>query len=219
MTSSLIALGPMIKIHQTEFVVFDVETTGLSPQQGDRIIEIAAMKIRSGQVVDKFHSLVNPQRSIPAEASRVNNITEDMIADAPTSREVLPRMIDFIAGACVAGHNARFDVGFLSFELAAMGRKLKDDTPVIDTLKMAKELLPYLSSYKLAYLARSLGVTVTETHRALADVALTVAVFNRLADMAREKQLDEASIFIRTFSVEKPSFKIQQVAQASLFQL
>lgn len=204
-------------IKSTEFVVFDVETTGLSPQDGDRIIEIAAMKVKDSQVIDKFYSLVNPKRSLPREAMIINQITEDMVIDAPTSAEVLPRLIDFIGGACVAGHNVRFDLGFLCYELSLCSRKLKDETPAIDTLKMAKELLPYLSSYKLAYLARSLGVTVNETHRAMADVEITVKVMLRLIEMAHEKDLCGVLKFFTQFGVEKPVFKFVTTTQSSLF--
>ena len=206
-----------MKIHSAEIVVFDVETTGLFPQDGDRIVEIAAMKVKGGKVVDQFYSLVNPKRPIPPEATNINQITEDMVADAPTADAVLPRLIDFISGGCVAGHNARFDMGFLCYELSLFGRRLKDDTPVVDTLKMAKGLLPYLSSYKLSYLARSLGVTVTQTHRAMADVELTVAVLLRMMEMAADKNADDVGTFLTKFGVEKPLFKLVQVAQDSLF--
>jgi DNA polymerase-3 subunit alpha (Gram-positive type) len=206
-----------MNIKNTEFVVFDVETTGLSAQDGDRIIEIAAMKIKDGKVVDKFYSLVNPKRMIPIGATRVNNITDDMVAQAPDSSDVLPQMLTFIGGACVAGHNVRFDLNFLGYELALLGRKINDGTPAVDTLKMARELLPYLSNYRLAYLARSLGVVVSETHRAMADVDLTVQVLMRMIEMAADQKKDNVSIFFTQFSIEKPTFKIASSAQASLF--
>ena len=206
-----------MNIKLTEFVIFDVETTGLSPLDGDRIIEIAAVKVKSGIVTDKFYSLVNPQRSIPSQATQVNNITDDMIVSAPVSADILPQMIQFIGGACVAGHNVRFDLNFLCYELALIGRRLHDQTPAVDTLKMARELLPYLSNHKLAYLARSLGVVVDQTHRAMADVEITVAVFLRLMEMAGDKDLQKVSIFLDQFGVEKPNFKLNQKSQASLF--
>ncbi len=143
-----------MNIRTAEFIVFDVETTGLSARDGDRIIEIAAMKVREGQVVDRFYSLINPKRTVPSAATMVNQITEDMLADAPTADQVLPGIIEFISGGCVAGHNVRFDLDFLCHELSLAGRRLKDETPAVDTLKMARELIPYLSNYKLAYLAR-----------------------------------------------------------------
>jgi DNA polymerase III epsilon subunit family exonuclease len=206
-----------MNIKLTEFVIFDVETTGLSPIDGDRIVEIAAVKVKGSLVVDKFYSLVNPQRSMPSQATLVNNITEDMLITAPVAADILPQMIHFIGGACVAGHNVRFDLNFLCYELSLIGRRLNDRTPAVDTLKMARDLLPYLSNHKLAYLARSLGLVVDKTHRAMADVELTVAVFLRLMEMAGDKDLQKASIFLNQFGVEKPSFKLNQKPQASLF--
>ncbi len=206
-----------MNIKLTEFVIFDVETTGLSPVDGDRIIEIAAAKVRGNEVVDKFYSLVNPQRSVPSQATLVNNITEEMLISAPLAADILPGLIQFIGGACVAGHNVRFDLNFLCYELALIGRRLHDYTPAVDTLKMARDLLPYLSNHKLAYLARSLGVVVNQTHRAMADVELTVAVFTRLMEMAGDRDLHQVTVFFNQFGVEKPSFKLTQKSQSSLF--
>jgi DNA polymerase-3 subunit alpha (Gram-positive type) len=206
-----------MNIKFTEFVIFDVETTGLSPVEGDRIIEIAAVKIKDTKVVDKFYSLVNPQRSVPLQASQVNNITDDMLTTAPLAADILPQMIHFIGGACVAGHNVRFDLNFLCYELSLIGRRLNDQTPAVDTLKMARDLLPYLSNHKLAYLARSLGVVVDQTHRAMADVEITVAVFLRLMEMAGDKDLQKVAVFLNQFGVEKPNFKLNQKSQESLF--
>ncbi len=206
-----------MNINFAEIIVFDVETTGLSPVDGDRIVEIAAMKIRGTHIVDRFHSLINPGRALPPEAMRVNKITEEMLADAPKAAEILPRMIDFISGGCVAGHNVRFDLGFLCYELSLMGRKLNDITPALDTLKMAKDLLPYLSSYRLAYLARALGITVENSHRAMADVEITVQVMMRLIEMAQEQRLCDVGNFLTQFGVEKPAFRVIQAPQSSLF--
>src|SRR5271167_3132073 len=197
-----------MNIKFTEFVIFDVETTGLSPIDGDRIIEIAAVKIKGTHVVDRFYSLVNPQRSVPAQATLVNNITQEMVEGAPFAADILPQMIHFIGGACVAGHNVRFDLNFLCYELSLIGRRLNDQTPAVDTLKTARDLLPYLSNHKLSYLARSLGVVVDQTHRAMADVEITVAVFLRLMEMAGDRDLQKVPVFLGQFGVEKPSFKL-----------
>lgn len=206
-----------MNINGLEIVVFDVETTGLSPVDGDRIVEIAAMKVRGLEVVDQFYSLVNPKRFLPAQAMSINGITEEMVAEAPFSEDVMPKFIDFVGGACVAGHNVRFDLNFVGFELALLNRRFKDQTPAIDTLKMAKALFPYLSTYKLAYLARALGITVNETHRALADVAITVKVMLRLIEKAQTQDLGAIQKFLSQFSVEKPVFKTARVSQTSLF--
>ncbi len=208
----------MIKARNAEFIVFDVETTGLSPTEGDRIIEIAAIKVKDQKVVDVFESFINPMRELPTSAMVINKITEDMLIGAPTSAEFLPGIIDFIGGGCVVGHNVRFDLNFLCYELSLSGRKLRDDTPALDTLKMAKALIPYLSSYKLSHIAGALGVTIGETHRAKADVELTIQIMSRLMDIAGDQELHDLQAFCQQFSVEKPVYRMPaRVEQGFLF--
>lgn len=202
---------------QTEYVVFDVETTGLFPQRGDRIVEIAAVRVKNWEIVDSFESLVNPKRSLPIEAQNINNITEDMVAGAPTADEILPKMIDFTRGACLVGHNVKFDLNFLCYQLSLIERKLKEETPAIDTLKMAKELLPHLTSFRLAHVAHSLGETVEETHRALPDVELTAKVMRRLLDIADDQNISTFKNLHKHFGVSKPNFKIEQVNHEFVF--
>lgn len=208
----------MLKIKNAEFIVFDVETTGLSAVDGDRIIEIAAIKLKDLKPVATFHSLINPLRDIPASATNVNQITGDMLIGAPTSEEFLPGIIDFIGGGCVVGHNVKFDLNFVCYELSLNGRRMRDETPALDTLKMAKLLIPYLSNYKLSHIAGSLGITIGETHRALADTQLTADVLIRLLDMAADRNIVDLQEFCRQFSVEKPVFKMaMQMSQDMLF--
>jgi len=206
-----------MKIHQLDCVVFDVETTGLSPVDGDRIIEIAAVKMRNHEIIDTFESFVNPKRSIPKEAQAINKITPEMVADAPTADQVLPRMISFIGGACLVGHNIKFDLDFLCYELVQCGRRLHAATPAVDTLKMTKMYLPQLSRHRLENVAQYFGERIGETHRALADVKLTAAIFNRLVDIAVKQGLDTPGELFKQFGVEKPSFKADNVHQATLF--
>lgn len=203
--------------HETEFVILDVETTGLDPLSGDRIIEIAAKKIKNRQVVDIFQSFINPQREIPLEAQQINNITEAMIADAPFHDVVLPQVLQFIGGACLVGHNIGFDLKFLCYELSLLGRKLNEATPALDTLKMSKRFLPQLTSHRLENIAIFLGVKIKETHRALADVELTAAVLRHFINMAAAQKVATFKQLVDEFSVIKPVFKIEQVHQEFLF--
>lgn len=208
----------MLKIRNTEFIVFDVETTGLSALDGDRIIEIAAIKIKDLKPVATFHSLINPLRDVPASATNVNHISEDMLIGAPTAEEFFPGLIDFIGGGCVVGHNIKFDLNFVCYELSLCGRRLREETPAIDTLKMAKALIPYLSSYKLSHVANALGITVGETHRALSDTQLTADVLTRLMDMAADRRIEDLQEFCEQFSVDKPVFRLAaQMSQVFLF--
>ena len=196
---------------QAEYVVFDVETTGLSPQGGDRIVEIAAVRVKNSKIVDTFESLINPERELSEEVQKIHNITKPMIDKAPLADEILPKMIDFTGGACLVGHNIKFDLNFLCFQLAMIGRKLRDETPAIDTLKMAKELLPHLKSFRLSHVAHSLGARIDKTHRALPDVKMTASVMGRLMTIAGEQNIKTFKNLHKHFGVPKPNFKIEQV--------
>ncbi len=202
---------------QTEYVVFDVETTGLSSQRGDRIVEIAAVRVRNGEIVDTFESLVNPQRDLPIEAQQIHHITDAMLAEAPTADKVLPQIINFTGGACLVGHNVKFDLNFLCYELSLIGRKLMEETPAIDTLKMAKTLLPHLTSFRLSHVAHSLGASVETTHRALPDVKLTAMVMKRLMDIATDQNISTFRNIHKHFGVVKPNFKIEQKNHEFIF--
>ena len=181
----------MKNFKRTEFVVFDVETTGLSPSWGDRIVEIAALKVRNSKPIERFYSFVDPQREISFGAFAVNGITGEMLKGAPTSREILPRFLEFVGDAALVGHNVRFDLSFLCYELSLLSMGLKDKTVIIDTLKMARHLLPDLGRYPLWFVAQSLGITKGQQHRAMADVELTFNVFRRLIEEMGEKNIED----------------------------
>jgi DNA polymerase III epsilon subunit len=206
-----------MKAHAAEYVVIDVETTGLYPQRGDRIIEIAGLRIKNGTVVETLHSMINPERDIPDEARRIHNITNEMILTAPTAAEFLPQAVEFIGGACLVGHNIKFDLDFVCCQLSFCGRRLRHETPALDTLKMAKELMPHLGSFRLTSVANALGVKVTEAHRALADVQTTAEIFKSLLHLATKQNLTTFQEIHQKFSVLKPVFHIDQPRQESLF--
>ncbi|HSA30978.1 MAG TPA: 3'-5' exonuclease [Candidatus Omnitrophota bacterium] len=195
---------------ETEYVIFDVETTGLSPLEGDRILELAAARVKGGKIIETLESFVNPKREIPSQAQAVHKITPEMVAQAPTSAEFLPRFVDFVGGACLCGQNVKFDLDFVCYELSLAGYKLREETPALDTIKLAKYFLPHLSSYRLGGMAKALGFKVGTTHRALADVQLTVQVFNRLLMIAEEQGFSKLQDVLREFGVQKPSFKFTQ---------
>ncbi|MFH0754388.1 MAG: 3'-5' exonuclease [Candidatus Omnitrophota bacterium] len=206
-----------MKIMNMEYVVFDVETTGLSPVDGDRIIELAAARVRRGVVVDRYTTFVNPRRPLNPEAEKLNHISQDMVKDAPTSDEILPRFIEFAGSSCLVAHNASFDIKFVSFELALAGRKLQETIPVLDTIKMSRSFLPHLTSQRLEYIAHSLGVAVGTTHRAMADVEILVSVMVRLFGLAPDYNVLTFQDLVSRFGVEKPSFRVRGATQPSLF--
>jgi DNA polymerase-3 subunit epsilon len=172
-----------------EYVVFDLETTGLSPWAGDEIIEIGAMKV-FGQNIDEqnvFHSLVNPGRLIPPEASRVNGITNEMVAQAPTLDEVLPKFLDFVGGAWLVAQNAKFDMSFLMNYMVK--KKISRQLEVYDTMIFSRRLFPGESQHNLDVICKRLGLTVIEAerHRSLGDVKLTAQAFVVLKDRLGDK--------------------------------
>jgi len=168
-------------ISEVEFTIFDVETTGLEVESGERIVEIAAARMKDKKIQGVFQSLVNPEdRTISPGAFAVNQITQDMLKDAPNIVEVLPKFLDFISGSCLAAYNAPFDFGFLSAQLRLINRRLSEGLQIVDILAMAKRMLPHLERYALGFVANHFGIETKQSHRAFSDVQLTVEVFNRL---------------------------------------
>lgn len=179
----------MRALTEQQFVIFDVETTGLAPHSGDRIIEIAALKINHLKPTEKFHSLLNPEREISWGAYRVNGISQTMVAHAPKAREILPKFLEFIDGSFLVGHNIKFDLGFLSNELSLINLPWGEERQAIDTIKMARALLPGLMSYSLAAVSQALGIEMIQRHRAMSDVELTFTVFRHLLENAARQEL------------------------------
>ncbi len=161
-------------------VVFDLETTGLYPEKGDMILEIAGVSvvddlIETGQ---SFHSYVNPGRQIPKEATKVNNITDEMVKNAPPIGEVLPQFFRYIQDSPLVAHNAGFDVGFIDYFSAFHGfPRLKN--LVIDTLALSKEIFPMSPYHSLDAVLERLEIPFRKDarHGALEDARLTALAF------------------------------------------
>ena len=175
----------------TTYCVLDLETTGLSFRT-EKITEIGIMKIKNGEVIDSFETFVNPEKPIPYEVVEVTKITDDMVKDAPTIKEIFPKVIEFIGDSVLVAHNADFDIGFLKHNAAQLGHKF--DYTYIDTLRLAKDLFPDYKKYKLGIIAENLGIKVEVAHRALDDVDTTVKVFNIMIDMLKEKGAKKVAI-------------------------
>lgn len=157
-------------------VFLDVETTGLSPEAGDRVCEIALLRVRGGREEWSFSSLVNPGCPISPGASAVNGITDAMVREAPPFAEVAPTVLEALEGAVLVAHNAPFDLGFLRREMLLAGRRLPE-VPVIDTLRLARRCFSFFSN-ALQAISGALGIEVVGAHRALADVRTTWGVFS-----------------------------------------
>jgi DNA polymerase III subunit alpha, Gram-positive type len=173
------------------YVVFDCETTGLSPYYGDKICEIGAVKIEDNKIVDKYWYLVNPQREISYEAYMVNKITPSMLKNAPLISDILPSFLSFIEDSKLAAYNAGFDLSFLNTALNEHGHDKLNTKNVVDIFILAKKMLPDLEKYPLWNVAKNLGVPVIATHRALADAQLTAEVFLKLIEVGADKFLQK----------------------------
>lgn len=161
-----------------EFVAFDLETTGKIPGS-DKIIEIGLVKFVNSKVVDKFQTFVNPEVLIPAETTQVHGITDEMVKNAPLIQEVLPKIVDFVGNYILVAHNASFDVGFLEWEF----RYHKIPTPagpVLDTLALARRLIPGLPNYRLSTLVAHFKLKAPRFHRAVDDAQSCGFVFLEL---------------------------------------
>jgi DNA polymerase-3 subunit alpha (Gram-positive type) len=168
------------------FVVFDIETTGFS-QSNDRIIEIGAVKISNGQIIDKYSTFINPEVPIPYEIEQLTGIRDDMVIEAPKIETVLPEFLNFCEGCSLVAHNASFDVGFIQKNAGRQG--IETDFTVVDTVGLARILLPDLSRYKLNIVAKALDISLENHHRAVDDAGATAEIFMKLSEMLKEKEI------------------------------
>jgi DNA polymerase III epsilon subunit len=184
------------------FTIFDTETTGLCPHEGDRIVELAALRIKNGAKVASFQTLVNPKRQISEAAFRVNQITPAMLEGAPAMATVMPEFMDFIKGTCLCSYNAAFDLDFLNHELLLLGANRIDDIVVVDVLKMARRLIPGLERYSLSFVTQALGIRSPQQHRAMSDVELTLELLSKFQAMLRQWDVIDYANFVSLFALQ-----------------
>ena len=165
-------------------VVLDFETTGLNTRN-DRIIEIGAVKLQGGRVVDTYAEMVNPGMPLPPKITEITGITDHMLMDAPSAAEALPKLLDFIADAPLAAHNAGFDCAMLDSELKRLG--IEREWTVIDTLFFAQKLHPEYTRFNLKSVCKQLGVSLKNAHRAVHDATATAQILAIMLDEAKEK--------------------------------
>ena len=159
--------------------MLDIETTGLQFRT-EKITEIGAMRIKDGQVVSQFECFVNPERHISEEITNLTGITDSMVADAGTIKEVLPKFLDFIGEDVLIAHNADFDIGFIRHNAEILNIDFKND--YIDTLNLSRQLFPKFTRHKLGSIAENLGIKVENAHRALDDVKTLVQIFEKMRE-------------------------------------
>jgi len=188
-------------IEEIEFTIFDTETTGLEPESGDRIVEIAGIRFKGKERIATFQTLVNPHRLISSGAFEVNKITPDMLQEAPETGDMMPKFLDFIHDSCLCSYNATFDLEFLKNELKLIGKNFPSDNTVVDILKMARRILPGLERYSLWFVADRLGIKTGQKHRAFSDVELTLGVFNKFKEMLQAKGILDFTNFLSLFGL------------------
>ena len=157
-------------------VMLDFETTGLSPAMGDRITEVAALRIEGGRITDRYVSLVNCGVRIPSFITALTGITQQMVDTAPPASTVVPELLDFIGGDTLSAHNASFDEKFLVAEAERQQRSC-GHAALVCSLKLSRRVFPNLASYKLGQLSRQLGIAFRgSAHRAEADAEVAAEV-------------------------------------------
>jgi len=169
-----------------DYVVFDLETTGFSPKK-NRIIEIGAVKVRGGEITERFSTFVNPQIPIPFDIEELTGIRDDMVIDAPLIGEILPEFMEFCKGCVMVAHNAEFDMSFIQKNCEDL--HLACDFTVADTVAMARFLLPQLNRYKLDTVAKAVGVSLENHHRAVDDAACTAEIFVKFIEMFESRHI------------------------------
>lgn len=179
--------GTLINKYTPNYVIFDLETTGISPNY-DEVIEISALKVKGGEVVDEFNTLVNPGRKIPFGTTKVNGITNAMVAEAPAFSHVLAEFLDFAEGLVLVGHNiARFDMKFIWRDAEQYFGEIPQNN-YVDTLQVARKHLPKMEHHRLVDLAEYYGISSEGAHRALNDCYMNQKVYECMVSEMREAQ-------------------------------
>ncbi len=168
------------------YVVFDIETTGFSPLT-NHIIEIGAVRVEKGKITDRFSTFVNPDEPIPFRIEQLTKINDAMVLDAPRIDKVLPDFLKFCEGAALVAHNASFDVSFIDRNARLLG--LPFHPTVLDTVALARILLPQISRYKLDSVAKVLNISLENHHRAVEDAEATAEIFLAFLKMLKARDI------------------------------
>nr|WP_246577859.1 PolC-type DNA polymerase III [Clostridium psychrophilum] len=186
------------------YVVFDIETTGLS-SENDSIIQIGAIKIEGGKVVDRFNEFVNPGIDIPYKIVELTGITNDTVSDAASIKEILPKFLEFAKNSVVVAHNAGFDTAFIKKNSHRLNMKFEN--PIMDTIPLVKFLFKDIKTFKLNNVAKHLGISLENHHRAADDAKATAEILLQCFDLLKEKNiLDLETLnkeFLGDFNIKK----------------
>lgn len=178
-----------IALADATYVVFDIETTGLSIINS-KIIEIAGVKMKDGKEIDRFSTFINPHEKIPYNIQQLTNITDEMVKDAPELKERLPEFIDFVGDSVLVAHNAQFDIGFIQANLKQLGYPPLTNA-VLDTLEFARLLFPDMKNHRLNTLADKFKVSLENHHRAIDDSIALGHILFHLIQEATERGIQD----------------------------
>jgi DNA polymerase III epsilon subunit family exonuclease len=190
-------------LRELDFVVVDIEATG-AKMPPNRIIELGAYRIRGGQIVDEFLTLVNPEISIPRFVMALTGISNEMVKQAPLFADVTPKWLEFVDDAVLIAHNAPFDTNFLNHEISRVYPGHRMMNPHLCTVTLSRRVLPGLTNYRLETVADHFSIPIFDRHRAGSDALATAEVFIRILARLEEhgvRDLAAARIF------ESPDFK------------
>ncbi len=171
-------------------IVFDIETTGFGPVK-DKIIEIGAVKLVGGEITETFSTFINPEIPIPEEITKLTSITNEMVRDAERIEEVLPKFLKFCENCILVAHNASFDVGFIRKKAELL--QIKVGFTSVDTVAIARILLPHLTNYKLHIVCKELNISLENHHRAVDDAMATAEIYKKFLVMLKEKGIRKLS--------------------------
>ncbi len=172
---------------EEDFVVFDIETTGFSPVN-NKIIEIGAVKVSKGEITDRFSAFINPETPIPFEIEKLTGIRDDMVMDEPKIDVVLPQFLEFCKDTILVAHNASFDMSFIMENCDRL--QIPHDFTFVDTVGIARVLLPNQAKHTLDAVAKTLGVSLENHHRAVDDAEATAEIFVKFLPMLRKEGAD-----------------------------
>ncbi|WP_026507627.1 PolC-type DNA polymerase III [Butyrivibrio sp. MC2013] len=187
-------------IKDTEFVVFDIETTGFSPLK-NKIIEIGAVKVKNGEITDRFSEFINPEVPIPFRIEKLTSISDEMVMGAPTRDVIIPRFVEFCKGCVLVGHNVSFDISFINENCRELG--IPADYTTVDTMWLSRVFFPLQAKHTLDATAKTLGIILDHHHRAVDDAECTAGIFLKFLTMLDKEGISDMD-GIRKFGVSTP---------------
>lgn len=194
------------KLAETDFVVFDLETTGAKTPPC-RITEIGAYRIKNGQIAEEFHTLVNPETPIPPFISQLTGISDRMVAHAPKFADIACDFLDFIGDSVLVAHNAHFDVRFLNHEIGRMFADYRVANPHLCTVQLARKLLPHIANHRLHTVAEYYSIYIQNRHRASDDAFATAKIFVNFLDEMQVRGVHDLATAKKLHGEKKKSRK------------